>query len=722
MFAQSNTYGLPENIQDGNILHCFNWSINDVKNNLASIAEAGFGAVQLSPMQRKSATANNIWYDLYRPYDYCFTQNQVLGSKDDLKNLCAEAHKYGIKVIVDVVANHVDKTTGYHDTWWDSKADYVRSKGGNANINYGNRYSITHDRLGDYYELNTSNSEVIARAKAYIQELKDCGVDGCRWDAAKHIELPSEGSQFWAEVTSVPGMFHYGEILGTPGPNNNEALIAEYAKYMSVTDSNYSDDIAKNNNGVPDRRNGQWAPLIGSNKVVYWGESHDTFSNTPDFGGWSNSKSQALIDKAYASVACRDGATALYLSRPNTTNTGQMKIVKGSDNYKIPSVAEVNKFRNKMHGRKEWFSTGTNCMSVTRNNGGAVIVTKSNGATFTVENGGGFCPAGTYTDRVSGNTITVTASTISGKSGDTGIVVIYNDNLADPDPNAPDQEFGSDKITVYYDNSTTNWTNVSVHYWGGSSETTWPGVTMTAVSDDYGRDLYKVEVPAGSNGVFNNKGAGQQTVNCDGLKNGHIYKGTTTTSNGQYNVEDTGIYGQDPNYDPDHFTIYFDNTQTAYTTVYCYYWNSDIESSPAFPGAAMTKVDGNIYKFVIPSDAGGMLFAQGDKAKQTVDVTDIEDGRVYIGLADTDGNKNLVQKGDSFGSVDNVTIDKVNFTVTVSNSTMFINGLNGELLLVAGIDGRLYYQGYAKGEISLPLSPGVYIANVAGNSVKVNVR
>ena len=54
--SAENSYGLPENIQDGNILHCFDWSIAQVKEELPAIAEAGFGAVQLSPMQGNCAS------------------------------------------------------------------------------------------------------------------------------------------------------------------------------------------------------------------------------------------------------------------------------------------------------------------------------------------------------------------------------------------------------------------------------------------------------------------------------------------------------------------------------------------------------------------------------------------------------------------------------------------------------------------------------------------
>ena len=538
VFAQSNAYGLPAEIQDGNILHCFNWSINDVKDNLPKIAEAGFGAVQLSPLQRPSAQKSHVWSDLYRPYDFAFKASNALGNAEDLRALCIEASKYGIKVIVDVVANHVDKASGYHDQWWDASSDRVRSKGGNANINYGNRNSITHDRLGDYYEVNSENAEVIARAKAYVQDLHDMGVSGIRWDAAKHIGLPSEGCDFWAEVTSVPGMFHYGEILGTPGPNNNDALITEYAKYMSVTDSRYSDPIAESYGGVALNKNGQWAPIIGADKLIYWGETHDTYSNTPEYGGWSSSKSQAMIDRAYACVASREGAAALYLSRPLASGYGNIKIVKGSDNYQTPAVAEVNKFRNKMNGRAEFFSPGVDCMSVTRNNGGAVVVMKTSGS-FSVPNGGGYCPTGTYTDRVSGNTITVTSSTISGTAGTSGIVVIYNDVLDDP-KDLPEQGYGEDGMKVYWDNSVSNWPTVNLHYWG-SDQTTWPGKEMTKVEDSNYADLWEITVPGGANGVFNNAGKGEQTVDVNNLLPNHIYRATTLKS-GKYEVEVVGQY------------------------------------------------------------------------------------------------------------------------------------------------------------------------------------
>lgn len=524
--------GKPDAIQQGNILHCFNWPINDVKNALQSISDAGFGAVQLSPLQRADVNVGSPWHDLYRPYDLAF-KSSGMGSESDLQSLCSEAEKYGIKVIVDVVANHVDKTAGYHDPWWDSN-NRVRWEGG---INYGDRRSITHGQLGDYGDVNSELSEVAARGKAYVQKLAGLGVKGIRWDAAKHIGLPSEGCQFWAEVTSVPGVWHYGEILDKPGPN--ASIITEYGKYMSVTDNEYCNYAARDNGGIPDGYGGSWAvDYILGNKCVYWAESHDTYANDD----WSCNRDQATIDRAYAAYACRNDASCLYLSRPNAKGFNNIKVGKGSTAFTAKHIAEVNKFRNAMVGKADYCSKADNgnACSITRQNGGAVIVMKGSG-NITITNGGGYCPAGTYTDRVSGGIFTVTASTISGNVGSSGIAVIYNggDNPnPDPDP---------DGFTIYYDNSATNWNNVNIHYWN-SPKTDWPGTAMTKVKDNVWQYTFSAD-PSGLDGFLfcDGSGSGDNNQTADykqaPVKN-HIYKGAGGNKGA---VSDEGEYRDAPN-------------------------------------------------------------------------------------------------------------------------------------------------------------------------------
>ena len=80
-------------------------------------------------------------------------------------------------------------------------------------------------------------------------------------------------------------------------------------------------------------------------------------------------------------------------------------------------------------------------------------------------------------------------------------------------------------ITVFYDNSVTNWSSVNIHYWGCSEPTNWPGVPMTKVNDN----IWTFSVPADATGIiFCNNAGSDQTNDITGTKivNNHVYKGT----------------------------------------------------------------------------------------------------------------------------------------------------------------------------------------------------
>ncbi len=649
-------YGLPATIQQGNILHCFNWPAKEVKAALPQIAAAGFGTVQLSPLQRPDVGIGSPWHDLYRPYDLAFKPSAYC-SEQDLKDLCAAAKEYGIKVIVDVVANHVDKTAGYHDTWWDSNGRQ-RDYGG---INYGDRNSITHGNLGDYKDVNSESAEVAARGKAYVEKLKSLGVSGCRWDAAKHIGLPSEGCNFWSTVTSVPGMWHYGEILDNPGPN--PAIIKEYGQYMSVTDNEYCNYAAKSNGGIPGGHGGSWDVNYGlGDKVVYWAESHDTYSNDE----WSQNVDQATIDRAYAAYACRNGATALYLSRPNTKGFSNIKVGKGSTAFTAKHIAEVNKFRNTMVGKADWFESNGNACSITRKDGGAVIVMKGSG-NVSITNGGGYCPAGTYKDRVNGGTFTVTASTISGNVGSSGIAVIYADGVT-PSP-TPDPTPGP----------TPDPTPAGSYYILGNIDgaqwTTTGGATLTSDGSNYVAKGVKLSAAAGETACYFNitdaLGADWDELNMTANRYGAATEGVTITLGASTPVVKyangvdasgclswaipAGTYdftfnpaaltlvvvnagsNPDPNPTPDPdptpgptptptpgtLTITGDyNLAYNGSLEKVYYWGG--ASKPEWPGETMATAvgsDGNTYKvFKVPEGTTNVIFATNGDGDKTADL------------------------------------------------------------------------------------------------------
>ncbi|MBQ2347289.1 MAG: hypothetical protein II388_02815, partial [Clostridia bacterium] len=121
--------GACENVKDGVILHAFCWSFDTIKNNMADIAAAGYTAVQTSPPNacNKDNNGNLVlmgfdntghedgylgcWWWHYQPIDWKIG-NYQLGTRQDYIDMCTEAHKYGIKIIADVLPNHTTPEFG----------------------------------------------------------------------------------------------------------------------------------------------------------------------------------------------------------------------------------------------------------------------------------------------------------------------------------------------------------------------------------------------------------------------------------------------------------------------------------------------------------------------------------------------------------------------------------------------------------------------------------
>ena len=439
-----NKYGLKDNIQDGVILHCFDWTLADIQEEIPNIAKAGFTAVQTSPVHER-AGKGSVWYDVYRPYD--FKIGNGLGTEADLKALCAKAHEYGVKVIVDVVANHTDYSN-VAARLLDLSLYHQLGHG----IDWHNRNDVTHGEIG-MKDLDTNNPTVQAIIKQYIQDLKACGVDGIRWDAIKHIALPSEGDSFMKNVVDQE-MYNYGEILDSTGGDDN-VLFPEYQTYMSITDNGYGNGFANSFAG------GSINESVGNfnqrnaktEKLVYWGESHDTYANDD---GQSKNKSQNVIDRAYAVVAGNNGATALYFSRPAQKAKNDIKFGdKGSVHFKDAEVAQVNHMHNVCAGEPNYYVKGDGVCAQVRKSGAIIVLGSGSDRDVTVANGAGdgkWLKSGTYKDMVGGGVFTVNASTISGHVGESGIAVIYN---AGPIVLTPEVVFNPVDGTAFSDKSLT---------------------------------------------------------------------------------------------------------------------------------------------------------------------------------------------------------------------------------------------------------------------------
>lgn len=534
-----------DSIKAGNILHCFDWQFSQIQAELDNIKAAGFYTVQTSVAQ-KNYGGQQDWNAIYRPWDTSIGNG--LGTQAKLTALCTAAHAKGMYIIVDVVANHTDGQgdgpvpySGMVSFW--TNTDLYHNNGG---ANDGSRYQVTHGHIG-MPDLKTEDSRVQQKYAAYVQTLKGCGVDGIRWDAAKHIGLPSEGDAFWTAVLDQ-SMYNYGEILNTTGGDHNQCINEYQSCGLSVTDNNYSTNMclgAFKNGNVPSGNESWRSGSSHKEMFVYWGESHDTYLNDGDA---SQGVDQNVVDRAYALAAAHKGIPGLYLSRPNLpAKVG----VKGSTHFTSSEVKEVNKMKNACAGQSEYYVNQNGVGALLRQSG-AVIVKGSGSGQISINNGGSTLAVGTYTDHVSGGTFTVTSSTISGSIGSTGIAVLYGASSVtptpDPDPEPtpdpePEPEPGTG-YTVYFDN-TDNWSNVYCYVWDANTnnKAAWPGTQLTETTGDCDYFVYTCDSEAYSNIIFNNGGSNK--TNDLTVSNGMVYtkSGCTNQTLAAYEAANCGGQG-----------------------------------------------------------------------------------------------------------------------------------------------------------------------------------
>ena len=443
--ASAQSYNLPDKIEDGAILHCWTWNFKNIKANLSQIAQAGFKAIQNSPinavkigdggkMSLKSTNKGNWWYQ-YQPTDYTIG-NYMLGTEDEFKDMCNEAHKYGIKVIVDIVANHCSSD-------YSVISSHVKNIGGKAFhdrleiSDWSNRYQVTQGKLTGLYDLNTQNPAVQQMIVDYVTAVLSDGADGFRYDAAKHVELPDGDSKyasdFWPIVLNNSAEFQYGEIL------SGGDRMGAYAKIMHVTAEGYGSNlqkaISKNTLSVAAIKNyrayDEDMSDLDSKRLVTWVESHDNFCKD------SNSTWEILDDKqiqqGWAVIAAQGDTTPLFFARHQGSNAdsrwGDNTIgLAGNGNYYSSEVVEVNKFRNAMVGEsKNIVQVVKNKVNmIERGNKGVVLVSVSDNENNVKVNTS--LADGEYTDRVSGDKFTVTDGKLTGKIAAGEVVVLYNDD------------------------------------------------------------------------------------------------------------------------------------------------------------------------------------------------------------------------------------------------------------------------------------------------------
>ncbi len=447
-FAKDRVTHNPDAYNTGTILHAWSWNFPEIAKNMQKIADAGFTMVQTSPVQecffpegssKKLFDAEGNegqWYYYYQPTAWKIG-NQIVGSREQMKEMMDSAAKYNIDIIVDVLPNH---------TAFDVDAvsdEFVKAVGGRDKLyhsqgltpvqDYNDRFQCTLWGSGALPDVNTENPDFQKYYMEFVNDLLSLGVKGFRYDTAKHIGVHSDPvdtasgvkeNDFWDVATgrkavkgvklAVPydDLFVYGEVL-----QDKNVPEEEYADYFGQTASSYGHVLRE----VLDKGNAlgsdiiNWHHRAAPEYLTTWVESHDTYCNAHESAHLTDDQ----IRTAWVFLTARQNGTPLFFSRPAGSTRknywGDNVLGKaGNDEFFHPEVAAVNKFRQAMDGQKEQIEVSPNgeVLLVNRGKKGAALVNLS-----TVANAVDLptsLPNGTYRDQVYGKEFKVKGGKLTG--------------------------------------------------------------------------------------------------------------------------------------------------------------------------------------------------------------------------------------------------------------------------------------------------------------------
>jgi alpha-amylase len=354
------------------IFHAFNQDYSEVEKFVCQLADQGYSHVQISPAQKSNP--GNEWWKRYQPLDYSVIEG--LGSEDDLRKLTDRAHSCNVQVIADVVFNHMANQDGNDGTEDVSKLPNLATSDFNTNstinpinkpcdINYddGNTHSEVDCWLGGLPDLKFTN-KVKTIQKAHLKKLLNLGINGFRFDAAKH--MPKEVVKDYIDYINQESKgktWNYLEVIAdndTKAEDYNWIAAAEdFILYHSMKNAfTFGGDLRSLPSGA-----------VSDARSVTFGRNHDTISELSD---------HAI--NPYDDITDSYLATAYVLARKDGT-----PLIFNEDNLKSPYINYGVKFRQIMIQReKEGKNVKENILRVLNNP--TVLLMERGAEGFFVEN------------------------------------------------------------------------------------------------------------------------------------------------------------------------------------------------------------------------------------------------------------------------------------------------------------------------------------------------
>ena len=287
------------------IFHAFDQPYLDVEAYVCELQNQGYSHIQIAPAQKSNPS--DQWWGRYQPIDY--TVIEGMGSENDLKTLINKAHACGMKVIADVVFNHMANMPEYRDLNFSgiSKENFHPR----CLINYsdGNRDSEINCWLGELPDLDQIKETVQVIQKKHLTMLLNLGIDGFRFDAAKHIS-PDIVKLYidYIDRESNGSTWNYLEVI-----EDNDTSAEDYNWIASVTDFLLYNSMKNAFSFGGDLRSLRVPRAIDDPRSVTFGRNHDNIReiNSNAINPYAD-RSDSYLATAY--VLARQGGTPLVLN------------------------------------------------------------------------------------------------------------------------------------------------------------------------------------------------------------------------------------------------------------------------------------------------------------------------------------------------------------------------------------------------------------------------
>lgn len=284
----------------------FRWRWNDIAMECTHwLGPQGYGAVMTSPPQASAFL--NTWYDVYQPVNYTHLKS-AMGTEAEYQSMINTCHAAGVRVYADIVTNQMAGSSGIAtdgSSWnattlaypdfssYDFHSDCSITS---ADYNSSDRIAVWTCRLLGLPDLRTDSHYVQGQISAYLTKLITMGIDGFRFDAAKHMnprdifaflqgaaKMTNAGEPLWVsqEIISDGGVvpstyfvngtvneFHYVYAMKEMFRNQNGKNLAQLESIM----------------GTPGHWGGSWFFIPSKNATVFvnnWDTERGTTTNPP---------------------------------------------------------------------------------------------------------------------------------------------------------------------------------------------------------------------------------------------------------------------------------------------------------------------------------------------------------------------------------------------------------------------------------------------------------